>query len=189
MKFGNYIVNLATAALLLLSMNVQAAVINPKLDIHDIGTGDTGITFPHGNTFDINATVFQIVTDSGLVDIADLDFILNSSGTYAANTGAYSGTLRVGDTGSEALMASFSNLMLFSNALGGQFFADLTYTGGYLAGDLSGGRLEGSYTLHADGSYDGMVAKLGPVVPIPAAVWLFGSGLIGLIAVARRKTA
>ena len=25
------------------------------------------------------------------------------------------------------------------------------------------------------------------VVPVPAAVWLFGSGLIGLIAVARRK--
>lgn len=28
---------------------------------------------------------------------------------------------------------------------------------------------------------------LNPVVPIPAAVWLFGSGLIGLIGVARRK--
>jgi hypothetical protein len=27
------------------------------------------------------------------------------------------------------------------------------------------------------------------VVPVPAAVWLFGSGLIGLIGVARRKTA
>lgn len=26
------------------------------------------------------------------------------------------------------------------------------------------------------------------VVPVPAAVWLFGSGLIGLVAVARRKT-
>ena len=28
---------------------------------------------------------------------------------------------------------------------------------------------------------------LGPVVPVPAAVWLFGSGLIGLIGVVRRK--
>ena len=27
------------------------------------------------------------------------------------------------------------------------------------------------------------------VVPVPAAVWLFGSGLIGLIGVARRKAA
>ncbi len=27
----------------------------------------------------------------------------------------------------------------------------------------------------------------GTVVPIPAAIWLFGSGLIGLIGIARRK--
>jgi len=26
-----------------------------------------------------------------------------------------------------------------------------------------------------------------PAVPVPAAVWLFGSGLIGLIGIARRK--
>ena len=34
------------------------------------------------------------------------------------------------------------------------------------------------------------LAALGPMspVPVPAAVWLFGSGLLGLIAVARRKT-
>ena len=31
--------------------------------------------------------------------------------------------------------------------------------------------------------------NIGPAVPIPAAVWLFGSGLLGLIGVARRKTA
>ena len=27
-----------------------------------------------------------------------------------------------------------------------------------------------------------------PAVPVPAAVWLFGSGLIGLVGVARRKS-
>ncbi|MCK4834876.1 MAG: VPLPA-CTERM sorting domain-containing protein, partial [Gammaproteobacteria bacterium] len=26
-----------------------------------------------------------------------------------------------------------------------------------------------------------------PAVPVPAAVWLFGSGLIGLLAIARRR--
>ena len=31
-------------------------------------------------------------------------------------------------------------------------------------------------------------ATLNPV-PVPAAVWLFGSGLIGLVGVARRKAA
>ena len=32
-----------------------------------------------------------------------------------------------------------------------------------------------------------MTSHRAPVVPVPAAVWLFGSGLIGLIGVARRK--
>jgi hypothetical protein len=31
------------------------------------------------------------------------------------------------------------------------------------------------------------ITRIGPVVPVPAAVWLFGSGLIGLLGVARRK--
>jgi len=31
------------------------------------------------------------------------------------------------------------------------------------------------------------ICDLGPVVPIPGAVWLFGSGLLGLVGVARRK--
>jgi hypothetical protein len=41
-----------------------------------------------------------------------------------------------------------------------------------------------------DGAYEGnfsVTYTYTPAVPIPAAIWLFGSGLIGLIAVARRK--
>jgi hypothetical protein len=46
--------------------------------------------------------------------------------------------------------------------------------------------------LEYDGDYSGTLNytyTYDPVVPIPAAVWLFGSGLIGLIGVARRKKA
>ena len=32
------------------------------------------------------------------------------------------------------------------------------------------------------------ISELSPEVPVPAAVWLFGSGLLGLVGVARRKT-
>jgi len=32
-------------------------------------------------------------------------------------------------------------------------------------------------------------ATIGTAVPVPAAVWLFGSGLIGLMGIARRKKA
>ena len=51
-------------------------------------------------------------------------------------------------------------------------------------GNLTGGSLVGYFTgTHLDS------AELGPVtvVPVPAAVWLFGSGLIGLMGMACRK--
>jgi hypothetical protein len=34
---------------------------------------------------------------------------------------------------------------------------------------------------------DPFIVTLPAIVPVPAAVWLFGSGLLGLVAVARRK--
>jgi len=78
--------------------------------------------------------------------------------------------------------------------------ADLTYTGGGLAGSLASGRIEGVFAgvggftgvqslLGADFSASGDIAKIGAVVPVPAAVWLFGPGLLGMAVVARRKSA
>lgn len=61
-----------------------------------------------------------------------------------------------------------------------------TYTLDYSAvvpvGDPSGfGGV--SYQLHLEGT----ISIPATVVPVPAAVWLFGSGLLGLVGVARRK--
>ena len=65
-----------------------------------------------------------------------------------------------------------------------------TFTLDYLAtvpdGDPSGfGNVD--YQLHLEGSV--AAGGGGPVIPIPAAVWLFGSGLLGLVGVARRRKA
>jgi len=38
-------------------------------------------------------------------------------------------------------------------------------------------------------SFSGEIVPVAPPVPVPAAVWLFGSGLLGLVGVARRKKA
>ncbi len=38
------------------------------------------------------------------------------------------------------------------------------------------------------GKFDNVVVTADAVVPLPAAVWLFGSGLLGLVGIARRKT-
>ena len=45
-----------------------------------------------------------------------------------------------------------------------------------------------TYGAYAWAVHDGDVAALSSV-PVPAAVWLFGSGLFGLLGFARRKKA
>lgn len=79
--------------------------------------------------------------------------------------------------------------------------ADGTVTRDY---DLSFGETKGSVTLMSGGTVVGDVSMAGgtyetlrtftlspsaPAVPIPAAAWLFGSGLIGLVGSARRRMA
>ncbi|MHB8455190.1 MAG: PEP-CTERM sorting domain-containing protein [Acidiferrobacterales bacterium] len=45
--------------------------------------------------------------------------------------------------------------------------------------------MRSGYFLHLEGTVNKAVAT----VPVPATVFLFGSGLLGLIGVAKRKTA
>ena len=184
MKIKNYTAHLAGLALILFTGLANATVARPALDIQDFpGEGDTGASLT-ASVFNIDATAFTIVTTGAPIDIPDQMFSLTSSGAYDGISGVFGGTFVV-DGG--LLSGSFSSLDVVTNVATGRtlFLGDVTYTGGSLAGSLAGGRLEGRFNT-IDGS--ALVAKLGPVVPIPAAVWLFGSGLIGLVALARRKT-
>ncbi len=84
-------------------------------------------------------------------------------------------------TAGSYINTTFDTLTMSENFGFASFSADLA----------SGGRIEGGFMLTgdiaSDFTGDTLIAKAGPVVPVPAAVWLFGSGLIGLIGVARRK--
>jgi hypothetical protein len=84
----------------------------------------------------------------------------------------------------------------------------LVFDGGFTINDTGigqtinqqiGGPLPGDVNLFTSarvliGDFDGdfatgsITAFSATVVPVPAAVWVFGSGLLGLIGVARRKT-
>jgi hypothetical protein len=44
-------------------------------------------------------------------------------------------------------------------------------------------------TLSASGLLSVAAGSVTPPVPLPAAVWLFGSGLLGLLGVGRRRAA
>ena len=183
MKITNYTAHLVGAAAILFAGFAHAIDVPlPALDIQDfVDDGDTGASLtPLGGDafdFDIDATVFTIITTGAPIDIPDQMFTLNSSGSISGAGGTFAGTFSV-DGG--LLSGSFTELFVFTN---GQFFGNVTYTGGSLAGSLPGGVIDGVFTGSS------VVAKLGPVVPIPAAVWLFGSGLMGLVALARRKSA
>lgn len=49
------------------------------------------------------------------------------------------------------------------------------------------GKLEGFIRTELDGA-SGVARTFGAAVPVPAAVWLLGTGLIGLVGIRRRKT-
>ena len=165
----------------------NAAVVMPALDIALLD-GDSGAVLTgdpaSGFVFDIDATAFKIVTNDidNPIEIPDQSFTLH--GTY--DGAFFFGTF---DVAGGLLSGTFDKLKITVLSNGSvDFKTDLIYTSGSLKGGLNGGRLEGIQQVLEDGTQGELFAKLGPVVvPVPAAVWLFGSGLIGLIGVARRK--
>ncbi|VAW53711.1 hypothetical protein MNBD_GAMMA05-1214 [hydrothermal vent metagenome] len=179
MKIKQRLKLLVLSAILLIPGVSSAEIIKPALDIQNFA-GDSGVTLT-GTTFDIDSTVFTIVTDGAPIDIDDVNFLLTSVGSFLGGTGIFSGSFTVGGG---LLTGTFTDLTVLDFGGGdGTFGGDVTYTGGSLQGSLVGGRIEGGFS-----GYD-VAAKLGEVavVPVPAAVWLFGSGLLGLVGIARRK--
>lgn len=177
--------------LTIFSAGTNADVVLPALDITTYA-GDTGVA-SDGSTLSMDATAFSIFTNGAPIDIPDVDFSLTAAFnsfaggiTYLFNNGSLSaGTL---------LTATFNEMTILSIGGGQGFFtADLTYTGGSLIGGLTSGRIEGTFLNATSGDFSGaftadtIIAKAGAVVPVPAAVWLFGSGLLGLIGIARKK--
>lgn len=58
---------------------------------------------------------------------------------------------------------------------------------GFVAGAGNWAEFDGTAIANTDVVYNGATVTVN-AVPVPAAVWLFGSGLLGLVGVARRKT-
>ncbi|MGB5474150.1 MAG: hypothetical protein WBQ78_11790 [Gammaproteobacteria bacterium] len=188
---SNKLLTLLSAALMLFgSAGVSAITTFPALELNPVSVTGTasGVSMTGLAPFTLSDPT------TVLVDlIPDLSFTLISNGSGA-------GSLQV--AGGSALQADFANLTItYSSLLQTAFWnADLTYTGGSLAGSLTGGRVEGAFggltgfgdglsLLGQDFSASGGIAKVGAVVPVPPAVWLFGSGLLGLVGVARRRSA
>jgi hypothetical protein len=181
----------ATMAFYVLSFGAKADVALPALDIAMFG-GDTGVS-SDGTTLTMDATAFSIFT-GGLppfTDIPDADFSLTA--TYGSFDGGITYTFINGSLSAGSYMsATFDTLTVLNLGGTANFLADLSYTGGSLVTGLAGGTIEGAFVVTSGNlaqafTGDTILAKAGSVVPVPAAVWLFGSGLLGLVGVARRK--
>jgi len=70
----------------------------------------------------------------------------------------------------------------------GTMFLDLSGTGVLTGNGLEATSAIWTFSAESSTSYSMTVTAAGiPAVPVPAAIWLFGSGLISLVTVARRK--
>lgn len=164
-----------------------------SLDLGTTLTGTVDINTTPGGAFgdaDINAFTFQVLNPalpvSGPVGdpVNDNPLILDSGLGIAASNGTAGTTaadneINGGQMLLEFLVPPFSSngaYVVFDLATGsGQvclFFA----TAGCIPGATQAVAFDGAFTL-ADA-----------VVPLPAAVWLFGSALLGVFGLGRRKT-
>ena len=95
--------------------------------------------------------------------------------------------------GSSVTTGDATELAKFTNVQSGSYWSGTEYSSSqaWFFNFNGGGQ---SRNADKDGIHEGDIVTYGwavrtGVVPVPAAVWLFGSGLIGLIGIARRKRA
>ena len=196
---------LITAALLQISLAAQAAPLNLNLQLpaintsfmntsYDAGTGNFDVTYGFANTITFDDST-ENISGGGVSFSANIS--AGGSGDASLNSGNFSiyGTSGLHNSGT-LLTGNLTELGYANN--GNQtleFMFDVT--GGDLAGFYNTGL--GGFNLFVSGynddnfnssfnntSYNGF-ATIAPV-PVPAAVWLFGSGLLALAGIARRKS-
>lgn len=166
---------------LVLGMGVaQAAIVNFTL------TGEVDAAADSGNVFGLN--MFDTITATGTFD----DSVL-TAGTGMISFGSGSGNSLTLNVGSQSYTAAddtdyavgFPQITLNAGAFTGFSFATLFGTyGSFDSQDYWFDGYDDNFNL-VSGTWINF--ETAAVVPVPAAVWLFGSGLLGLVGVARRK--
>jgi hypothetical protein len=127
------------------------------------GTFDTSTIYSSSSEFSINLSA-----DNSFVLQANTDYLL----VWNAQSGApYLGTKRRG-----------SPDRMINDGVAGIFTGEIMYS-------TSAGSSDSWYSTNQYGFDYASINGSISAVPVPAAVWLFGSGLFGLIGLARRKTA
>lgn len=195
---------------LLISLNTQASVSD--LLITEIMANPAQVSDSNGEWFELFNPTLEAVDLEGLIlsDDGSNHHVINSGGSLLVNPGEY--FVLAGNADSDFNGGFFANYEYSGFSLGNAedeiVFSDdsgellrFNYTGGFgVAGrsmELLGmDMIETNYGLtDPDWTYGlgdigtpGAMGSYSPSpVPLPAAAWLFSSGLVGLIGIARRR--
>ena len=188
---------LATTALVL-STSVNAVTLVedfndpfPQWESDWLGTNSNienvyGVGEGRGNNPD-GLWIYDGVGSDGSSNVIEINFdeVFGSSLTSFSidiSTVAPSSTLEIYDTNGVVLLSSIVAGYSGTDALETYFVSSISGISGFSIATTSLSTLEGNTAI------DNVIVTT-TVVPVPAAVWLFGSGLIGLIGFARRKKA
>jgi hypothetical protein len=198
----------AAGVSLLFSSGAQAAPLGlTLLDTPDIASSFITVGYNAGtDAFTASGFAF-LLDDDGSVppeDIVAGTFDLSASINASGNLDLSNGTLEIGGT---VASLGFTGGTLLTGDLTAFGFPDLggdpleflfTVTGGDAAGLYGGVGSIGGIILSGDTGFTGdfnnnfagtgsAVADVAPPVPLPAAVWLFGAGLLALVRVGRNR--
>lgn len=193
--------NLVGASALLLAALTTCANAS-SVSLADPGTISPGASFSisvFGNFDDVNglgAGGFDVIYDDSLFQVdtfthalsVDPDLSCPGAAGCPSFDGASPDTIAFGNFG--GLIASGAGSTLLGTI---EVTAIGVGTGAFSLEDnpsFTGSWLDNALNQVASPSYTGVsVTVESAVIPVPAAVWLFGSGLIGLVGMARRKKA
>jgi hypothetical protein len=147
------------------------------------------------------------VNFGGGVELYDVDFIQTTAASLYGNPPASTFPFTLGESGivNDAILAALNGSTAVSvgptSALNELDYAFMHFSSVDDRGNVSFLGAGGSFVFGGTGWVDAspvtaddtsllIYADFSPaVIPVPAAVWLFGSGLLGLIGIARRKRA
>lgn len=165
------------------------------------GVDGNAATFTYGAVLANDSVLGASFDNAWDVSNVDLTLLLVGSNLHTGTVSLFGGSGGTSEEADFSLLpydgSNFSGYTGFnsvSDATTLGIFAltiDLADTFGAGFGDFTGVQLQVTGANGASGFYDAAPSLIGvtssAVVPVPAAVWLFGSGLIGLVGVARRK--
>jgi hypothetical protein len=147
------------------------------------GAAKAVFTSANGTATNANVLTKNLTGLEPFLNGLNSDIVQSTGGLFPLTTASETSAGSV-SVGAESRYGFWSNLDFAS--LGGTAMQLFGFSGNGTTGKLQSYIL-GTATLDASGNLT--IAGTPSTVPLPAAVWLFGSGLLGLFGVSRRRTA